>query len=200
MQPASAPYPATYTFDPPEKVANWRPLVNWLLAIPHFIVLYVLQIVSEVVGLISWFVILFTGNLPEGLANLQAMYIRYALRTYTFALWLREEYPPFSFNTTQADPGDDPRVRVDFQPQLTERNRVTVGFRIFLVIPHLIVLAVLGIAVYVVAIIAFFAVLFTGKWPEGMRKFVMQFFGWWLRVFAYFLLLNDVYPPFSLEA
>ena len=58
-------YPATFTFDPPEKVANWRPLVNWLLAIPHYIVLYVLQIVSRVVGVISWFAIVFTGKLPE---------------------------------------------------------------------------------------------------------------------------------------
>ena len=37
-------YPATFTFDPPEKIANWRPLVQWLLAIPHFVILYVLQI------------------------------------------------------------------------------------------------------------------------------------------------------------
>ena len=62
---SSVPYPATFTFDPPEKVANWRPLVNWLLAIPHFVVLYVLNIVSEVIGFVSWFIILFTGELPE---------------------------------------------------------------------------------------------------------------------------------------
>ena len=66
MQAMSAPYPATFTFDPPEKVANWRPLVNWILAIPHFIVLYALNIVSEVVAFLSWFVILFTGKLRPG--------------------------------------------------------------------------------------------------------------------------------------
>ena len=45
MLEGSPSYPATLTFDPPEKIANWRPLVDWLLAIPHFVVLYVLQIV-----------------------------------------------------------------------------------------------------------------------------------------------------------
>lgn len=53
MQPASTPYPATFTVRTPERLANWRPLVQWLLAIPHFIVLYVLGVVSAVVGFIS---------------------------------------------------------------------------------------------------------------------------------------------------
>src|SRR2546421_5062748 len=116
MQPTSAsgvPYPASFTFDPPEKIANWRPLVHWLLAIPHFIILYVLNIVAEVVALISWFVILFTGAMPESMANIQAMYIRYAMRTYIYAGFLMEEYPPFTFATTPTDPGDYPRLRVD---------------------------------------------------------------------------------------
>jgi hypothetical protein len=199
MQPSSAAYPASFTFDAPEKVANWRPLVNWLLAIPHFVILYFLRIISQAVGIISWFIIVFTGSLPEGLANLQTMYVRYELRVYTFVLWMREEYPPFTFDTTPSDPGDDPRVRVDFQPELTNRNRLTVGFRIILVIPHLVVLALLAIAEFVIAVIAFFAVLFTGKWPDGMQKFVLQVLAWYLRVSAYFLLLTDVYPPFSLE-
>ena len=192
-------YPATLTFDPPEKVANWRPLVNWLLAVPHFIVLYALQIMSRVVGVISWFAIVFTGKLPEGLANVQIMYIRYNLRTYTFVAFMREEYPPFGFGMSSSDPGDDPRVRVDIQPQLTDRNRLTTFFRIILVIPHLIVVAALFIAAAVVTIIAFFAVLFTGKWPVGMRDFVVKVWRWGLRVNAYFVLLTDEYPPFALD-
>ena len=192
-------YPATLTFHSPEKIANWRPLVQWILVIPHVFVLYVLQLVSEVIALISWFVIVFTGNLPDGLANLQALFVRYSLRTYTYMFFLREEYPPFTFETTPADPGSDPRVRVDVRPELANRNRLTVGFRIILVIPQLIVLSVLWFAAGVVTLIAFFAVLFTGRWPSGMRDFVMNVFGWWLRVEAYLLLLTDVYPPFAFE-
>ena len=199
MEPARSSYPATFGFDPPEKVANWRPLVNWLLAIPHYIVLYALQILSEVVALISWFVILFTGKMPESLANVQAMYLRYELRTYFFAGFLQEEYPPFAFTMSANDTGEAQRLRVDFAPELENRNRLTVAFRIILIIPQVIVLAVLLIASSVVHLIAFFAVLFTGKWPEGMRTFVLNVYRWVLRVSAYATLLNDRYPPFAFE-
>ena len=111
-------YPATFTFDAPERIANWRPLVHWLLAIPHLAIVYALGTVSEIVAVISWFAVLFTGRLPKGLADLQALYLRYTLRTATYFGFLREEYPPFSFSTTPADPGDDPHVRVEVVPQL----------------------------------------------------------------------------------
>jgi Domain of unknown function (DUF4389) len=199
MLESTPAYPATLSYNPPETIANWRPLVQWLLAIPHYVILYVLQIASEVVALISWFAILFTGKIPEGLAGFQVMYVRYMMRTYSYILFLREEYPPFTFATTPADPGDDPRVRVDFQPALTDRNRLTVFFRIILAIPQFIVLAVLGIAASVVVFISFFVVLFTGKWSPGMRDFVIKVARWHVRVMAYWLLLTDVYPPFALD-
>ena len=199
MQAMSAPYPATFTFDPPEKVANWRPLVNWILAIPHFIVLYALNLVSEVVAFLSWFFILFTGKLPPGFANLQVLYLRYSTRTYAYAAFLQEEYPPFTFDMTPSDPGDYPRVRVDLVPELENRNRLTVAFRLILAIPQLIVLAALGIAACVVVLIAFFAVLFTGQWPPGLRDFLIKVARWSIRVEAYLALLTDTYPPFTLD-
>jgi hypothetical protein len=197
--PADGSYPATFTFDPPEHIANWRPLVHWLLAIPHLVIVQVLGYVSEIIAFISWFAILFTGRLPAGLANFQAMYLRYYLRTATYAGFLREEYPPFGFATTAADPGDDPRVQVGFVPELEDRNRLTVAFRLILAIPQLIVLAALTVALFVVGVIAFFAVLFTGRWPEGLRDFALGVGRWFLRVQAYLVLLTDEYPPFSLS-
>ncbi len=192
-------YPATFEADAPERIANWRPLVQWLLAIPHIVILYVLQIVSRVVAVISWFAILFTGKLPEGLANLQCLAIRYSNRTTSYVAFLREEYPPFTFDTVGADPGDYPAVRTSFIPELENRNRLTVAFRIILVIPHAIILAVLGLVAFVAGIIGFFAVLFTGRWPEGLRTFIVGVLRWSTRVNAYLLLLTDEYPPFSLD-
>ena len=70
----------------------------------------------------------------------------------------------------------------------------------FLAIPHYIVLAFLVVAVVVVTIIAWFAILFTGRYPRGMFDFVVGVMRWCLRVSAYaFLLVTDVYPPFSLK-
>ncbi|HEX3794498.1 MAG TPA: DUF4389 domain-containing protein [Acidimicrobiales bacterium] len=66
-------------------------------------------------------------------------------------------------------------------------------------IPHFIVLLVLGIGAYVVIFISFFAVLITGSWPEGMRNYVVGVMRWGMRVAAYMYLMTDVYPPFSLS-
>jgi hypothetical protein len=68
-----------------------------------------------------------------------------------------------------------------------------------LVIPHLIVLTFLGIAVFAVWIVAFFAVIITGGWPKGMRDFVVGVLRWSTRVNAYYYFLTDAYPPFSLS-
>jgi len=199
MQAIGGPYPAAFASDPPERIANWRPLVNWFLAIPHLLVASALRYAAQVLAVVCWFIILFTGRLPTELANFQVMYLRYYIRTAVFAGFLREEYPPFAFAMTPNDPGGDPRVHVDVIPQLEQRNRVTVGFRLILVIPQLIILALLAIAEGVVLLIAFFAVLFTGRWPTGLRDFVLGFGRWWLRVEAYLLLLTDEYPPFALS-
>lgn len=70
----------------------------------------------------------------------------------------------------------------------------------FLAIPHYIVLFFLMVAVCVVWVIAWFAILFTGKYPRSFFDFILGVFRWSLRVTAYaFMLATDVYPPFSLE-
>jgi len=70
---------------------------------------------------------------------------------------------------------------------------------LILVLPHILVLIVLAIAAVLVGVIAFFAVLFTGQWPAGLRDFVVGVARWWLRVEAYLLLLTDQYPPFTTD-
>ena len=88
-------------------------------AIPHFLILYGLQIVARAVAVISWFAIVFTGKMPEGLATLQCLYIRYSNRAVTYAGFLREEYPPFAFDTIAPDPGNYPPVAPSSRPSST---------------------------------------------------------------------------------
>ncbi|HEY2214638.1 MAG TPA: DUF4389 domain-containing protein, partial [Acidimicrobiales bacterium] len=98
-------FPLQLDLNAPLKVARWRPLIHWLLAIPQVLVLYVLLAVQGVVTFISWFAILFTGKMPEGLFNFTAMTMRYQWRVSSFLLFMREGYPPFDFPTVGADPG-----------------------------------------------------------------------------------------------
>jgi Domain of unknown function (DUF4389) len=76
---------------------------------------------------------------------------------------------------------------------------LTAAFRLILAIPQLIVLALLAIALFAVGVIAFFVVLFTGRWPDGLRDFALGVGRWWLRFVAYLVLLTDEYPPFALS-
>ena len=193
---SSSSYPVDLTFDRGLEVSRWRPLVNWLLAFPHWIVLYFLNLAANILAFLSLFVILFTGQNP--FVGFQTMVLRYQWRVTSFVFFMRDEYPPFEFDTVARDPATD-AARVDVEaPQ--ELNRWLPLVKWFLAIPHLIVLAVLAIAVFFVWFIGFFAVLFTGKWPEGLRDFVVGFMRWATRVNAYgFRLLRDEYPPFTLQ-
>jgi hypothetical protein len=199
VQPVMPAYPASFEVDDADRITNWKPLVQWILALPHWLVASALGTLSEIVSIVSWFAIVFTGRLPEGLASVQHLYIRYSNRTAAYSVFLREEYPPFAFGTTAEDDGAYPPVRTAFQPQYDDRNRVTVGFRLILVIPHVIVLAFLFLAAFLVALVWVFVILFTGTWNPGVRDFIVGVMRWGTRVNAYALLLTDEYPPFSLE-
>ena len=90
-------------------------------------------------------------------------------------LFQREEYPPFTFDGPFADPGDDPRVRVDFVPAIEGRNRLTIFFRLLMLIPQIFVLFFVSIAAFFVLLIGFFAVIFLGRWPTGLNNFLIGF-------------------------
>ena len=191
-------YPVRVDLRAPNKVANWRPLVQWLLAVPHIIIVYALQVLRRVLQFIAFFTVLFTKQIPEPIFNMIVMTRRYAWRTATYALWMRETYPPFSFTATAQDDGIDPAsLSVDYPREL---NRWLPLVKWFLAIPHYVVLIFLGLAAIIVIFpISFFVVLFTGRYPEGLRSFVVGVQRWSLRVGAYVLFLRDEYPPFSLE-
>ena len=191
----AAGYPVNVSLERGYDVKNWRPLVNWILVIPQLLIVGVLLAVTRILHLISFFTILFTKKNP--FVGVQTMVLRYWWRVTTFQAFMRNEYPPFDFGTTPgSEMSDDALLTID---DPGEMNRWLVLVKWLLVIPHLIVLLFLFIGAAVVVIIAFFAVLFTGKWPEGMRNYVVGVNRWGLRVFAYFIFLTDAYPPFSLQ-
>jgi hypothetical protein len=94
-------------------------------------------------------------------------------------------------------PGAADEILVAFA-EPAEQRRLTVLVRIILAIPHVIVLYVLGIAAEVVALVCWFAALFTGRLPDGLAGFQVGYLRWVTRYYAYVLLLTDEYPPFEL--
>ncbi|OGO38532.1 MAG: hypothetical protein A2147_01335 [Chloroflexi bacterium RBG_16_57_8] len=85
-------------------------------------------------------------------------------------------------------------LKVDYPEKL---SRLTTLFRIFMIIPHIVVLYFLQIAAAVILVISWFAILFTGKYPKSLFDFVTYYFRWSTRVNGYSYLLTDKYPPFS---
>ena len=185
--------------DSPRETQNWRPFVNWLLAIPHLVVANALGNVANLMSIVSWFSIVFTGRMPDGIARFQYMILRYEARAYSYVAFLRQPYPQFDFDMANADSGNDP-LSVDFAPQPTERNRITVAFRLILIIPAVIYTVLIAVAATLAVITAAFAVLFTGRWPQGLRTFVLNTGRLTLRVSTYGRLLTDTYPTFTLAA
>ena len=179
------------------QLSRWLWLVKWLLAIPHFIVLFFLFVAFVLLTIVAFFAILFTGRYPPGIFAFNVGVLRWSWRVayYAYGALGTDRYPPF---TLEEVPDYPVRLEVTYPEQLS-RGLVLVKWWL-LAIPHYIVLFFLYIGAIVVVIIAWFAILFTGRYPRGLFDFVVGVGRWWLRVQAYaFLLVTDRYPPFSLK-
>jgi hypothetical protein len=182
----------------PPRVARWRPVINWLLVIPSELWLVVLMLGAQVVAFVGWFAILFTGRFPDSWGDYLMGVLRYQWRVTAFLYTWSGRVPEFSTPAGYVDPGRQPAILYCARPLV--RNRLTVFFRAAMVIPHYIILSFVSIAGVAVLLLAWFAVLFIGRWPERMRRFCIGWLRWATRVQAYLLLVTDVYPPFRFDA
>jgi hypothetical protein len=89
-------YPVDVDIAPPQKQSRLTIFFRGLLAIPAFIVLYLLGYVAQIVMFFAWFIALFTGRLPNGLREVLAYWLRYGAQTYSYQLLLTQRYPSFS--------------------------------------------------------------------------------------------------------
>jgi Domain of unknown function (DUF4389) len=206
------PYPVSVTVEP--SLTNRNRLTTafrLILAIPHLILVGgvglglasrgdgrttlggeegLLGAVAIFLAIVSWFTILFTGNHIVGIRQFTSFYLRWRVRALSYFMLLEDPYPPF---------GDAPYpASIELVDPAVPRDRVTVGFRLFLAIPHFIVLFFVLIGWGITTIIAWFAILFTGAYPRGLYDFGVGVLRWRLRVESYLLLMVDEYPPFSL--
>ena len=191
---ASPDYPVTFDVEYPESLSRWKIFLKWLFAIPHIIIVYLLSIVAQVLLLIGFFAILFTKKWPRGLFDFFVQIQRWTNNTFAYAfVLLRDEYPPFS-----GDSGAYPlTLEIEYREDL---SRWQIFLKWLFALPHLLILVVLWIAASFAILFAFFAILFTARYPRGLFDFVVGTMRWTNRVNAYgFWLMTDRYPPFSLK-
>jgi hypothetical protein len=194
----SMPYPAQLEFHGESHVARWRPAVQWLLAIPQLIIANALSSVRSVLTLISFFTVLFTKKIPRPLFDFTTMTFRYEWRALSYALFLHEDYPPFDFQPGSDDDGVEPHSTLSLAyPE--ELDRWKPLYKWILAVPHYVVIFGLMVAAFFALIAGFFAVVFTGEYPEGLRSFLVAAYRYSFRVQAYIGLMTDQYPPFTLS-
>jgi hypothetical protein len=195
----SVPYPAQLEFHADRHITRWRPLVQWLLAVPQLMVARVLNSLRNVLTLISFFTVLFTKEIPRPLFDAIAMTYRYEWRAMSYALFLHEDYPPFDFRPASTDDGAERHTTLSLTYP-DRLNRWAPLYKWFLAIPHYVVTLALAVAALCALVVGFFAVVFTGQFPLGPRDFIVDAWRYGLRVQAYVGLLTDQYPPFALRA
>lgn len=166
-------------------------LVRIILVIPHLVVVYVLSAIAQLATFVHWFIQLFTGARHSGITGFVGKVLAYQARVMTYFGLMFDEYPGFF------DDGATSPARVGVPSEERPVNRLTVGLRFIWIIPAAIIGALLAIAIEVVSVVCWFAIVITGKMPQGMFDFLLKGHRYMVQVNAYALLLTDTYPKYG---
>ena len=188
-------YPISYEADAVLEGRNrLTSFFRYIVAIPWLIVAAIYGFVAELAAIIAWFAIVFTGRYPQGIYDFNAGYLRMYSRVYSWLHLMNDEWPPFGGDEAAGYP-----IRIGVAPPLDQYSRLKTGFRLIVGIPVYLLAIVQSLILYVCAIIAWFAILFTGRLPEGLFNPMRSALAYLTRGTGYFLLLTEDYPPFSYE-
>jgi Domain of unknown function (DUF4389) len=200
------------------QLSRWLWLVKWLLAIPHYIVLFFLWIAFVVLTIVAFFAILFTERYPRGIFDFNLGVLRWTWRVayYSYGALGTDRYPPFTLD----EAADYPATLDIAYPERLSRGLVLVKWWL-LAIPHYILLGIFlggagsaagraedwggwhfwygGGLIWALVLFAGIALLFVARYPHGLFDFVLGLDRWVARVVAYVGLMTDAYPPFRLD-
>ena len=210
---AGDPYPATLEISYPERLDRVSTAFRIVLIIPIGIVYGILAgggtqwtrtesgewvavTTAGIAGGLSFatlLMILFRKRYPRWWFDFALEFTRFGYRIGAYLVLLTDQYP--STEDRQAV-----TLEIDYPDVERDLSRGMPLVKWFLAIPHYIVLAFLGIGAFFAVVIAWFAIIVTGRYPRGLFDYVVGVGRWGLRVNAYaFLMTTDRYPPFSLR-
>jgi hypothetical protein len=208
-------YPVTLKVEFPKKLSRLTTFFRLFMLIPQYFVFLFVSIAAWVIMFLSWWAILFTGRYPRVFFDFVTWWVRWGARLTGYAYLLTDKYPPFSGREEAGypivlgvkAPGELSRLTTFFRLPLIPMPNFSLakGWEIQwqpsagmpMTIPHVIVLYFINIASFVILFLAWWAILFTGKYPRVFFDFITWWFRWEMRVYAYSYLLTDKYPPFT---
>lgn len=205
MVPQSAPYAARLQIDYPERLDRVTTLLRPFWVIPIVIILVLLTSsgtssdgkggggIAGGLAVATALMIVFRQRYPRWWFDFAREMVRFGTRVGAYMVLLTDRYP----STVDEQ---SVHLEIDYPDAERDLNRWLPLVKWLLAIPHYLVLAVLMIAAALSVIVAWFAILLTGRYPRGLFEFVVSVGRWALRVHAYaFLLVTDQYPPFSMS-
>jgi hypothetical protein len=158
-----------------------------LLAIPHLVWLALWSIAALFATIGNWFATLFTGTSPQGLHRFLTRFVRYSVHVYAYIGLIGNPFPGFT--------GDEGSYPIELRvAEPTRQNRWTVGFRLVLALPALLIASAYGTLLFIVAFLGWFASLFTGRMPLGLCNAGALALRYTAQNSGYTLLLTGAYP------
>ena len=163
--------------------------------IPHLFLLFFFGLWGAILNFISFWIILFTGRYPESFFEYQVKLMRWQVRLNARYYNIADGYPAFGLD------GEDEYTDFDVKyPESLSRGRQIVKLLfgvIYVMIPHGFLLIFRTIWNAILTFLAFWVVLFTGKFPESWHEFTVGTMRWSMRINLYLGYMTDDYPPFT---
>lgn len=188
-------YPIAYAVDFNPRPNRWTTFFRIILVIPWLIVAYVYLILAAFTHLFAWVSVVVLGRYPGWLYRFNSGVVRYLVRFYAFAYLQTDAWPPFGIGEDPAYP-----IHIEIAPAAPRQSRLKALFRLILVLPMLIVSYGVNYIHLGAAVVAWMAIVFRGYLPEGINSTLTFVNGFYARVWGYYAILTDDYPPIGIEA
>jgi Domain of unknown function (DUF4389) len=189
-------YPISYEADFNPAPNRWTTFFRLILAIPWMIVAAFWGILFLFTHLFAWVAVVILGRYPQWLYEFNSGVVRFTVRFSAWVYLQTDVWPPFSLR-------DDPSypIRLNVAPAAERQSRLKAFFRVILVLPVALVLSYGTSYIQLLAgVVAWLTIVFRGYMPEGIHNMLTFVNGFHARVFGYFALLTDDYPPIGIEA
>lgn len=172
-----------------ERRSRLTTFLRWILGIPHFFFALFYGVVFYVAWIIAWFALLFTARWPPALYDFTSGFLRYISRLSAYLYLGVDQYPPFSGAEMDSYP-----VRVHISPPLERYSRLKVLFRFIYAILAVVIRYALGIVLGFVSLLAWFAIVITGRQPEALQNALSFSLSYTIRADALIFLITETYP------
>jgi hypothetical protein len=167
--------------------------------IPHFVVFFIYNILSVILGFLNHIIVLTTEKSVEDFSGIHENTLRYLLSISASSIGIVEEMPKFAGR----DNIDYPlQLRVIYpirSSRLLALLRLSVIGIVLMTLPHLLILAVLSLALLPAYIAGIFSIIITGGWPRMLFDFLTRYYRYVARVLAFSIGIVDVYPRFRFD-